>query len=183
MNQWHLFLAFFRVGMLGYGGGPSSIPLVRAEVVTKYRWMTDEEFAEILAIANALPGPIATKMAGYIGYEQAGILGAAVAVFASVAPSLILLMALLQLLYKWKDAPQVKRLTAYIRPAIAVMLGIMAIDFFRESRRSRARPNGVSRCRQRLVDVRQMAPPSGVRHRLGARVRGGVSLAMNGLYG
>lgn len=81
--------------MLRYGGGPSSIPLVRAEVVTKYRWMTDEEFAEILAIANALPGPIATKMASYIGYEQAGILGAAVAVFASVAPSLILLMALL----------------------------------------------------------------------------------------
>ncbi|ASS97984.1 transporter [Geobacillus thermocatenulatus] len=133
MNQWHLFLAFFRVGMLGYGGGPSSIPLVCAEAVTKYRWMTDEEFAEILAIANALPGPIATKMAGYIGYEQAVVLGAIVAVFASVAPSLILLMALLQLLYKWKDAPQVKRLTAYIRPAIAVMLALMAIDFFRES--------------------------------------------------
>nr|WP_050437072.1 chromate transporter [Geobacillus thermocatenulatus] len=119
--------------MLGYGGGPSSIPLVCAEAVTKYRWMTDEEFAEILAIANALPGPIATKMAGYIGYEQAVVLGAIVAVFASVAPSLILLMALLQLLYKWKDAPQVKRLTAYIRPAIAVMLALMAIDFFRES--------------------------------------------------
>ncbi|KAF0996642.1 hypothetical protein BJQ97_03332 [Geobacillus sp. TFV-3] len=95
--------------------------------------MTVNEFSEVLALGNSLPGPIATKMAGYIGYEQAGVLGAIVAVFASVAPSLILLLALLQLLYKWKDAPQVKRLTAYIRPAIAVMLALMAIDFFRES--------------------------------------------------
>ncbi|ADI28237.1 Chromate transporter [Geobacillus sp. C56-T3] len=56
MNQWHLFLAFFRVGMLGYGGGPSSIPLVRAEVVAKYRWMADEEFAEIAASAFLMFG-------------------------------------------------------------------------------------------------------------------------------
>lgn len=133
MIYWQLFLAFFWPGILGYGGGPASIPLIEHEVVDRYGWMTVNEFSEVLALGNSLPGPIATKMAGYIGYEQAGILGAAVAVFASVAPSLILLMALLQLLYKWKDAPQVKRLTAYIRPAIAVMLGIMAIDFFRES--------------------------------------------------
>ena len=69
MTQWQLFLAFFRVGMLGYGGGPSSIPLVHQEVVKKYGWMDDDEFADVLALGNTLPGPIATKMAGYIGYR------------------------------------------------------------------------------------------------------------------
>ncbi|AEV21050.1 Chromate transporter [Geobacillus thermoleovorans CCB_US3_UF5] len=133
MIYWQLFLAFFWPGILGYGGGPASIPLIEHEVVDRYGWMTVNEFSEVLALGNSLPGPIATKMAGYIGYEQAGVLGAAIGVFASVAPSLVLLLALLGLLYKWKDAPQVKRLTAYIRPAIAVMLGIMAIDLFRES--------------------------------------------------
>jgi len=67
MKALHIFLAFFRVGMLGYGGGPASIPLVHKEVVDKYKWMNEDDFSDVLALANTLPGPIATKMAGYIG--------------------------------------------------------------------------------------------------------------------
>ncbi|MGN7175999.1 chromate transporter [Cytobacillus sp. SAFR-174] len=125
-----IFLAFFIPGILGYGGGPASIPLVENEVVDHYGWLTTNEFSEMLAMANALPGPIATKMAGYIGYEQGGILGAIVGVFATVAPSLILMIALLGLLMKYKESPRVKRMTTYIRPVIAVLLGIMTYDFF-----------------------------------------------------
>lgn len=133
MIYWQLFLAFFVPGIIGYGGGPSSIPLVENEVVGHYEWMTVSQFSEVLAIANALPGPIATKLAGYVGYQQAGILGVLVAEFASVGPSLILMLGLLGLLYKYKDSPKVKRLTQYVRPAIAVLLGVMAFSFFSES--------------------------------------------------
>lgn len=125
-----IFLAFFIPGILGYGGGPASIPLVENEVVDHYGWLTTNEFSEMLAMGNALPGPIATKMAGYIGYEQGGILGAIVGVFATVAPSLILMITLLGLLMKYKESPRVKRMTTYIRPVIAVLLGIMTYDFF-----------------------------------------------------
>ncbi|WP_394580803.1 chromate transporter [Cytobacillus firmus] len=125
-----IFLAFFIPGILGYGGGPASIPLVENEVVDHYGWLSTNEFSEMLAMGNALPGPIATKMAGYIGYEQGGILGAIVGVFATVAPSLILMIALLGLLMKYKESPRVKRMTTYIRPVIAVLLGIMTYDFF-----------------------------------------------------
>lgn len=130
MLQWKIFLAFFIPGILGYGGGPSSIPLIENEVVDHYGWLTVQEFSEVLALGNSLPGPIATKMAGYIGYQQGGILGAVVAVFATVAPSLILMISLLGLLYKFKDSPKVKKMTLYVRPAIAVMLGVMAYNFF-----------------------------------------------------
>ncbi|KKK39291.1 transporter [Mesobacillus campisalis] len=125
-----IFWAFFIPGILGYGGGPASIPLIENEVVGRYGWLTVKEFSEVLALGNALPGPIATKMAGYIGYEQAGILGAATGVFATVAPSLILMIGLLGLLMKYKDSPKVKRLTIVIRPVIAVLLGVMTYDFF-----------------------------------------------------
>ena len=128
-----IFLAFFIPGILGYGGGPASIPLVENEVVSRYGWLTVEEFSEVLALGNALPGPIATKMAGYIGYEQGGILGAVVGIFATVAPSLILMIALLGVLYKFKDSPKVKRMTMLVRPTIAVLLGIMAYKFFYSS--------------------------------------------------
>lgn len=133
MIYWQLFLAFFIPGILGYGGGPASIPLIENEVVKNYGWLTVNEFSEVLALGNALPGPIATKMAGYIGYEQGGILGAIIATFATVAPSLILMIGLLSILYKFKDSPKVKRMSNYIRPTIAVLLGIMALKFFVES--------------------------------------------------
>ncbi|GAY77202.1 chromate transporter [Sporolactobacillus inulinus] len=90
MIFWQLFLAFFIPGILGYGGGPASIPLIENEVVGHYHWMTVTEFSNVLAFGNTLPGPIATKMAGYIGYEVAGVLGSLVAEFATVAPSLVL---------------------------------------------------------------------------------------------
>lgn len=130
MIYWEIFLAFFIPGILGYGGGPASIPLIENEVVHEYGWLTVQEFSEVLALGNALPGPIATKMAGFIGFQEGGILGAIIAIFATVAPSLILMIGLLSLLYKFKDSPKVKRMSAYVRPTIAVLLGVMAYNFF-----------------------------------------------------
>src|SRR5699024_6868605 len=120
-------------GILGYGGGPASIPLIENEVVQRFEWMSVQEFSEVLALSNALPGPLATKMAGYIGFEVGGIPGAIVAVFVTVAPSLILMIMLLGILYKYKDSPKVKRLTLYVRPVIAILLGLMAWGFFVDS--------------------------------------------------
>jgi chromate transporter len=127
---WDIFLAFFIPGIIGYGGGPASIPLIQIEVVNRYGWLTVEEFAELLAIGNTLPGPIATKMAGYIGYELGGVFGAFVALFATVAPSLLIMVFLLALLYKFKNSPRVKNMTGLIRPSIAVMMGILTYEFF-----------------------------------------------------
>ncbi|MEQ6390895.1 chromate transporter [Bacillaceae bacterium S4-13-58] len=132
-KYWEIFLAFFIPGIVGYGGGPASIPLVENEVVNRYSWMTVGEFSEMLALANSLPGPIATKMAGYIGYMQGGVLGSVIGIFATVAPSLILMIVLLSVLYKFKDSPRVKKMTVLIRPAIAILLGAMAYKFFANS--------------------------------------------------
>lgn len=133
MVYWELFLAFFIPGIVGYGGGPSSIPLIQTEVVDRYGWLTVSEFGEILAVGNALPGPIATKMAGYIGFEVGGILGAVIALFATVAPSLIAMLLLLKLLLKHKESPKVKRMTAFIRPTIAILLVVLAYEFIENS--------------------------------------------------
>jgi chromate transporter len=129
----HLLLAFLIPGIVGYGGGPASIPLIEHEVVSRYEWMTTSEFSEVLALGNALPGPIATKMAGYIGFEIGGVFGAVVAVFATVAPSLFLMIALLRLIYRYKDSPKVKRLSKIVLPAVTILMGTLAFDFFQTS--------------------------------------------------
>ncbi|WP_257350429.1 chromate transporter [Pseudalkalibacillus decolorationis] len=133
-NQLHLFLAFFRVGILGYGGGPSSIPLVHKEVVQKYQWMADDEFGDILALANTLPGPIATKMAGYIGFRVAGITGMLNAVLATILPTIVLIVVLLTSLRTFKDQPWVAGMTRAVVPVVGVMLAVLTWQFFSKSK-------------------------------------------------
>ncbi|GEN33420.1 MULTISPECIES: chromate transporter [Aneurinibacillus] len=130
MSYGQLFNGFFRAGILGYGGGPSMLPLIHAEAVKKYRWIDDEEFSDIVALANALPGPIATKMAAYIGYKQKGFLGAFVTIFAVSIPVLVLMIGLLGFLFQFRHSPIVKGMVAGIQPVIGVMMAVLAYEFF-----------------------------------------------------
>lgn len=137
MKQADIFLAFFRVGILGYGGGPSSIPLVHKEVVEKYQWMDTDEFSDILALGNALPGPIATKMAGYIGYRIGGVLGLVNALVATMVPTIILMILLLTGLNSYKDEPWVNGMAEAVVPVVAVMLAVLTWDFVKKSGKSK----------------------------------------------
>lgn len=121
--------AMMKTGVLGYGGGPSVIPLIRYEAVTHYKWLEDEEFGEILALANALPGPIATKMAAYLGYRKKGILGAVVSVLAHIVPSGVAMIALLSVVGWLSGSAVVQGMIGAVIPVIAVMLGVMAYEF------------------------------------------------------
>ncbi|USY53604.1 chromate transporter [Bacillus sp. 1780r2a1] len=133
MQQLHIFIAFFRSGMLGYGGGPSAIPLVKKEVVDTYKWMDSDEFGDVLAIANTLPGPIATKLAGYIGYQVGGVLGMINALIAAVAPTVLLMVLLLTTLTQFKDQAWVMGMTKAVVPVVGVMLAVMTWDFLKKS--------------------------------------------------
>jgi len=121
--------AMVKTGVLGYGGGPSVIPLIRYEAVTRFHWMEDDEFGEILAIANALPGPIATKMAAYLGYRLKGIPGSIVAVLTHILPSAIAMICLLSFVEYLSSSAVVQGMIAAVMPVIAVMLGVMAYEF------------------------------------------------------
>ncbi|MBX6376938.1 MAG: chromate transporter [Clostridia bacterium] len=128
---WHLFVAFFRANLLGYGGGPAVVPLIEAEVVEHYGWMTRDEFAGALAAGNALPGPIATKMAGFVGYQTAGWAGAAAALLATVAPTAFAMVALAGILQVWREHPLVRGMLAGVRPVVWVLFVQLAIDYVR----------------------------------------------------
>lgn len=132
MIYWQLFMAFFVPNIVGYGGGPAIIPLIENEVVGNYGWMTHQAFAETLALGNALPSPIATKMAGYIGYDVAGTGGAVVAVLATVGPSLLLMLAALGTLYRYRDSIKVRSMSQWVRPVVMVLMAYLTWSFMRE---------------------------------------------------
>ena len=69
-----LFLVFFEIGALTFGGGYAMIPFVREQVLA-HGWLTEEELLNMIAVSESTPGPIAVNMATFVGSEQAGILG------------------------------------------------------------------------------------------------------------
>lgn len=125
-----LFSAFFRVGVLGFGGGPSFVPLIEIETVDNYHWLTADQFAEALGFSYALPGPIATKLAGYIGYKTAGVTGAVMALLGLVMPSLIATILILGLAARFRHLPWVEGMNKAIRPVVGVLLLILIWETF-----------------------------------------------------
>lgn len=135
MKQLHIFYAFFKVGILGYGGGPSSIPLVHKEAVDRYKWLNDDDFGDILALGNTLPGPIATKMAGYIGYRVGGWLGLINAVLATSVPTILLMIVLLTSLTSFKNLGWVQGMTKAVLAVVGVMLAQLTWEFFMNAKK------------------------------------------------
>ena len=94
MLYFQLFISFLKTGFLGFGGGMAILSLIQHEVL-RYGWMTETEFADIVAISQVTPGPIGINCATYVGYTVTGsVWGSVVATFAVVLPSLIIMLAL-----------------------------------------------------------------------------------------
>lgn len=122
-----LFVGFARVGLLGFGGGPSMIPLMQTECIGA-GWVNEEQFIEGLAAGNALPGPISSKMAVYVGFHEAGVAGAVAALIGVVLPSALLMGMLGALLVRHREHPYVMAALKGVKPAIVGMLFFVAWD-------------------------------------------------------
>lgn len=125
---WNLFIGFLRASNLGFGGGPAVIPLIKTEAVDNYHWMTNPQFSDAYAAANALPGPIATKMASYIGYQVASWPGALVALAGTILPTILILIAAGKLLDKYASSKELKAMLKGVRPIVTALLVVVALD-------------------------------------------------------
>ena len=133
---WQLFSAFAKVGIFGYGGGPSMIPLVQEEVVNVHHWMDNQEFVDALAMGNALPGPIATKMSAYSGFKVAGLPGATMALLGIVLPSILPMLGLAALFFQYKGHPWVQATLKAVRPVVVTLLLLTVYEIFPSSIKS-----------------------------------------------
>ena len=86
-----LFLTLMKIGLFTFGGGYAMIALLENEFVSKRKWLDKEEFLDMVAIAESTPGPIAINAATYIGYKNAGFLGAILATVGVCIPSFLII--------------------------------------------------------------------------------------------
>lgn len=126
-----LFYTFFKIGLFGFGGGYAMLSLIQGEVVTRYGWVSAQEFTDIVAISQMTPGPIGINSATYIGYTAVhnagfdatyGILGSCIATFAVVLPSFILMILISNFFLKYQKHPAVEAVFKGLRPAVVGLL-------------------------------------------------------------
>jgi chromate transporter len=121
-----LFLSFFKIGLVGFGGGLAVISQIRALVVNQRHWLTDQEFAEGFALAQSLPGTNAGNAATYIGLKLRGWRGACVSLAGFILPSM-LMMILLAILYRHlRVLPDMDRLFHGFNSAVVALILVTA---------------------------------------------------------
>lgn len=118
---WDLFIVFSRVALFSWGGGPASMGLMQRETVS-VGWVTTEEFADALAVGNALPGPIAPQVSAFVGYKLAGLPGAISAVTGTILPTTLLMLIMIVFFFGIKDSPNVIAMLKAVRPVVVGLL-------------------------------------------------------------
>ena len=116
-----LFLTFAKIGLVGFGGGLAILPLIY-QGMQKYGTITPEEFAELFAISQATPGPIAVNAATLAGFKTAGIIGAIAATVGVAFPAFILVGMCVKFLNKYQEHKLVKGAFVGIRPVAVGMI-------------------------------------------------------------
>ena len=86
-----LFFSFFKIGLFTFGGGHAMIALLENEFSEKKKWISHEEFVDVVVISESTPGPIAINAATYIGYKRYGFLGSLFATVGVCVPSFVII--------------------------------------------------------------------------------------------
>ena len=127
MLLWQIFWLFTRVALFSWGGGPASLALMQRES-TAAGWVTPDQFADGVALGNALPGPIAPQVSAFIGYQVAGVPGAIAAAAGTVLPTTILMLVMIFFFFRIKDSLAVKSMLTAVRPVVVGLLLWTAYD-------------------------------------------------------
>ena len=126
-----LYLSFFRIGLLTFGGGYAMLPMLQREVVDKHGWITQEDVLDCYAIGQCTPGVIAVNTATFVGYRQKGTLGGLVATLGVITPSVIIITLIALLLRGFASNLYVVHAFAGIRIAVAVLSLMAVIKLYR----------------------------------------------------
>ncbi|NLS44869.1 MAG: chromate transporter [Firmicutes bacterium] len=123
-----LLFTFAKIGLFTFGGGYAMIPLIEKEIIQANKWLSMNEFVDIIAIAEVTPGPVAVNSATYVGYKMAGTLGAAFATTGVILPSFLIVISLASLFLKYKDTPSIKAVSKGLRAAVTAMIASAALS-------------------------------------------------------
>jgi chromate transporter len=132
MTLFRLFYEFFFIGLVSFGGGLATVPFLR-ELSARTAWFTLAELADMIAVAEATPGPIGVNMASYAGFRVYGPPGVAAATLGIVAPRKIVILVIARALTKFRENRFVSGAFWGLRPASCAMICSVVLGLLREA--------------------------------------------------
>ena len=121
----NLYMMFFITGLFGFGGGYAMLPLI-FQRVQEFGQMSAQEFSNLVALSQVTPGPVSVNAATYVGYNFAGLPGAAIATLGIATPSFILVLLVMSFMDKYYNRKGVQGVMNGIKPATAGLIGAAA---------------------------------------------------------
>ena len=113
-----LFFAFLKIGAFSFGGGYAAMPLIQAQVIDRYGWLSTKDFTDLVTISQMTPGPIAVNAASFVGNLVGGIPGAVFATLGVILPSCIFVTVLAYLYNKYRNVYRIPDIL--LKPQISV---------------------------------------------------------------
>jgi chromate transporter len=121
-----LFMTFFKISPITFGGGFAMIPIMEEELVHKRKWIGKEEIVDVFAVSQSVPGAIAVNSATFVGYQIGGIPGALASLLGIVIPTFIIIIILGALLASFQHNIHVQAALQGIRPVVVALIGSAA---------------------------------------------------------
>ena len=116
------FCTFFKIGLFTIGGGYAMVPLIEEEVVNKKKWLVQEDFIDLLAVSQSVPGVFAVNISIFIGYKLKKFPGALALALGAILPSFFIILGIALFFQRFKEYEAVENIFKGIRPAVVALI-------------------------------------------------------------
>lgn len=123
---WSLFLIFLKIGAFTIGGGYAMLPLIQREVVDR-GWISKDDFIDLFAVAQSLPGIFAVNIAIFVGYKLKKVTGSVVCALGTILPSFVIILAIALFFTQIQDNEWVEKIFKGLRPAVVALIAVPCI--------------------------------------------------------
>ncbi len=133
-SYWQIFLTFAKIGAFTIGGGYAMLPIIQSEII-KRGWLKEEDFTDIVALAQSAPGLLAVNISIFTGHKLRGTSGSIVATLGSILPSFLIILAIAMLFTGYQDNPTVIKIFKGIRPVVVALIAVPMIEMAKKANR------------------------------------------------
>lgn len=128
VSLFSLFYTFLKIGGFTIGGGYAMIPLVEREIIDRKKWISAEEFMDILSLAQSLPGIWAVNISIFVGYKIRGLKGTVFAALGTILPSFLIILAIALSFTHIEENPWIERFFKGVRPAVVALIAVPMVN-------------------------------------------------------
>ena len=133
ISLWQIFLVFAKIGAFTIGGGIPMIAAIKSELVER-KWLNDEDFIDIITLAQTAPGLFAVNISILTGHRLRGTKGSIVATVASCLPPFLIILMVAMFFTAFKDNEYVIKAFKGIRPVVVALIGVPMIDMIKATK-------------------------------------------------